>query len=183
LLEWLGKVPEGSERNVAINTVTGTMQQVLGDEEYADALSSNVVARDVAKLAGQPGEITADEDQDSVSVLQAMTNPQEDRTEGLANMPPSQKAKQAAAYAFGANQAGDRKLADRYLDIAFSSADDAWQQRSEHKNAVGVVQEVSEAAAQVDPVTALNRAQRLQDPTAQAIGMLAVARVVLGQSH
>jgi hypothetical protein len=41
-----------------------------------------------------------------------------------------------------------------------------------------VVQEVAEAAAQVDAVDALQRTRRLQDPTAQAIAMLAVARVV-----
>jgi hypothetical protein len=44
-----------------------------------------------------------------------------------------------------------------------------------------VVQEVSEAAAQVDPVAALQRSERLQDPSAEAISMLAVARVVVGQ--
>jgi hypothetical protein len=43
-----------------------------------------------------------------------------------------------------------------------------------------VVQEVSEAAAQVDPVQALQRAQGLPHPSAQANGMLAVARVVIG---
>jgi len=41
-----------------------------------------------------------------------------------------------------------------------------------------VVEEVGEAAANVDAVNALQRAQRLQDPAAQAIAMLAVARVV-----
>jgi hypothetical protein len=42
------------------------------------------------------------------------------------------------------------------------------------------VEEVSEAAAHVDAVDALQRAQRLQDPSARAIGMIAVARVVAG---
>jgi len=45
-------------------------------------------------------------------------------------------------------------------------------------NAPEVVQEVSDAAAQVDPVAALQRSQKLQDPSAEAISMLAVARVV-----
>ena len=44
-----------------------------------------------------------------------------------------------------------------------------------------VVEEVSEAAAQVDPVAALRRSQALQDPSAEAISMLAVARVVVGK--
>jgi hypothetical protein len=41
-----------------------------------------------------------------------------------------------------------------------------------------VVQEISEAAAQVDSLNALTRAQMLHDSSAQAIAMLAVARVV-----
>lgn len=178
LLEWLSKVSEGGERNMAINGVTSTMQTVLGDDEYQDALSSNVVARDVARQAGQPGEIKPAEEE-SVSVLEAMSSPQEDRTESLDSLSTSQRARQAAAYAFAANQSGDRKLADHYFDIAFSAADDVWRNRNDQKkNAVAVVQEVSDASAQVDPIAALNRAQGLQDPTAQAIGMLAVAAVV-----
>ena len=50
----------------------------------------------------------------------------------------------------------------------------------EETNAPDVVEEVSEAAAQVDPVAALQRSQRLSDPSAEAISMLAVARVVEG---
>jgi hypothetical protein len=45
-------------------------------------------------------------------------------------------------------------------------------------NAAAVVQEISEAAAQVDSLNALTRAQKLRDSSAQAIAMLAVARVV-----
>jgi len=41
---------------------------------------------------------------------------------------------------------------------------------------------VSEAAAHVDAVNALERAQRLRDPTAQSLAMLAVARVVASNS-
>jgi len=181
-LDWLSKLPEGGERNLAINAVTDTMQHVLGADDYADALAGDVIARDVADLAGQPGEIKPAEEE-SVSVLEAMTNPQEDRSEGLAALPASQRARQAAAYAFAANQAGDRKLADRYLDTAFSSADETWRDRAQQKNAVAIVQEVSDAAAQVDPVAALHRSQGLQDPTAQAVSMLSVARVVLGQAR
>jgi len=40
---------------------------------------------------------------------------------------------------------------------------------------------VSEAAAHVDAVAALRRSQALEDPSAQAISMIAVARVVVGQ--
>jgi hypothetical protein len=48
------------------------------------------------------------------------------------------------------------------------------------QNAAAVIEEVSEAAAQVDSVNALTRAENLRDPSAEAIAMLAVARVVAG---
>jgi hypothetical protein len=182
-LEWLSKVPDSGERNMAINAATGTMQQVLGDDGYSDALASNVVARDVAKRAGEPGEIKPPQE-DNVSVLQSMTNPREDKTDDLEHLAPPLRARQAAADGFAASHAHDQKLADRYFDIAYPAAEEAWEQRSPEKgnNAVAVLEEVSEAAAQADPVAALQRAQRLQDPTASAISMLAVARVVLGQA-
>jgi hypothetical protein len=55
---------------------------------------------------------------------------------------------------------------------------EVWNNRSQSADAANIVQEVSEAAAQVDPVNALQRSRNLEDPTAQAIGMIAVARVV-----
>jgi len=154
------------------------MQRVLEKEAYENALSSNVVARNVAARAGDPGSIRPPEEE-SVSVLDAMTNPQQDRSDELQSLGPSLRARKAAAYAFAAGQAGDRKLADRYLDTAFAAADEAWQSRSRQPSAADVVREVSDAAAQVDSVAALHRAQRLAEPAEQAIGMLAVARVVL----
>ena len=73
-------------------------------------------------------------------------------------------------------------MSDHYFDIAFSSLDEVWSDRASIKaSAPDVVQEVSEAAAQVDPIAALQRSERLQDPSAEAISMLAVARVVVGQ--
>jgi hypothetical protein len=65
--------------------------------------------------------------------------------------------------------------------MAFSAADEVWSNRGE-TNVAELVEEISEAAAQVDPVAALKRAQGLQDPSAQAIGMIAVARVVLSKN-
>jgi hypothetical protein len=91
------------------------------------------------------------------------------------------RAREAAASGFASGTAGDRKAADHYFDIAFSSLDEVWSSRAKlNTSAPAVVQEVSEAAAQVDPTQALQRTQRLQDPSAEAIGMLAVARVVVG---
>ena len=94
-------------------------------------------------------------------------------------MPPSLRAREAAASGFASGITdANRKEADHYFDIAFSALNDAWDNRATIRNVQAVVQEVAEAAAQVDAVDALQRTRRLQDPTEQAIGMLAVARVV-----
>jgi hypothetical protein len=58
--------------------------------------------------------------------------------------------------------------------------EELWKSRGSGGEAQALVEEVSEAAAHVDAVAALARAQQLPDPTAQAISMLAVARVVVG---
>jgi hypothetical protein len=101
--------------------------------------------------------------------------------DAIRTLPPSERARQAAAHGFASGTAGDRKSAERYFDMAFAATNEVWAQRTPQKNAAAVVEEVSEAAAQVDPVSALTRAQSLEDPSAQAIGMLAVARVVMGK--
>ena len=64
--------------------------------------------------------------------------------------------------------------------MAFAAVDEVWGARTPEQNAAAVVQEVSEAAAQIDSVNALTRAQKLRESSAQAIAMLAVARVVAG---
>src|SRR3954464_420788 len=178
-LDWLAKMPPQGERNLAVNMVTDTMKQVLGTG-YDEALAKDVVAKGIAATAGQPGEVEHPEEE-SVSVLQAMDNKGKDRTEEISKMPPSLRAREAAAHGFAAGTSGDPKLADRYFDIAFSALDAVWSKRTPENNAPAVVEEVSEAAAQVNPVTALQRSQKLQDPSAQAISMLAVARTVAGQ--
>ncbi len=181
LLEWIAKMKEGGPRNLALNIATEAMKGALGEQAYQDALASDVVAQGIAKSAGAPGEIEHEKDE-SVSVLQAMNNSTVDRTAELAKMPPPKRAREAAASGFASGTNGDRKLANRYFDMAFSALNDVWDERAKRKDAPAVVEEVSEAAAQVDSIDALKRAQRLQDPSAQAIGMLAVARVVAGST-
>jgi hypothetical protein len=176
LLAWFGKLEEGSTRNLAVNITTGAMKDVL-KENYDKALEADVMARQVAQTAGQPGEAELPPEE-NVSVLGAIGGRGEDRTAGLSDMPPSQRAREAAANGFANGTGGDKKLATRYFDIAFSSLNEVWNNRSEKTDAASVVQEVSEAAAQVDPVNALQRARNLEDPTAQAIGMISIARVV-----
>jgi hypothetical protein len=180
LLRWLGKLKESGDRQLAINITVSSMKEVLGEEGYKKALEKDVLIRQAADLAGAPGEASHAEEE-SVSVLQAMSNSGSDQSESLKKMPASLRARQAAAYGFASGTSGDRKSADGYFDTAFSAADEVWSKRSE-TNVAALVEEVSEAAAQVDPIAALKRAQALQDPSAQAIGMIAVARVVLSKN-
>jgi hypothetical protein len=178
-LLWLGKLPESPQRDVAVNMTTGVLSDYLGKDSYDELLRSDVMVQQVASTAGKRAVITPPSDE-SVSVLQAMQN-KDDRTSELLAMSPSLRAREAAASGFASGTSGDRKQADHYFDIAFSSLDEVWSKRdSLHTSAPAVVEEVSEAAAQVDPVQALQRSQRLQDPSAEAISMLAVARVVVG---
>jgi hypothetical protein len=181
-LTWLSKLDKSGERNLAVNISTEAMKGALGDKAYEEALSSDVVAKQVAQSAGEGGEIERPEEE-SVSVLKAMDSAGSDRTEELAKLPPSLRAREAAASGFATGTSKNPKMAERYFDMAFAAADEVWKSRAESGNAPAVVEEVSEAAAQVNPVSALQRAQKLEDPTAQAIGMLAVARVVAGSSE
>lgn len=180
LLEWLNKLDEGPERNLAVNMTTDAMRRPLGEEEYEKALASNVMARQVAQMAGQPAEWERPPEE-SASVLKAMESRGTDRRAELEKMPDSLRAREAAASGFAAGTSGDRQAAERYFDVAFEALDSVWSRRTPESNAPAVVEEVSEAAAHVDPVAALQRTQKLADRSAQAIGMLAVARVVLGK--
>ncbi|HWR37125.1 MAG TPA: hypothetical protein VN622_14775 [Clostridia bacterium] len=181
-LLWLGKLDDSGERSLAVNIAAGSMQEALGEKEYEAALASDVMARQVAQGAGQAGEVEHPEEE-NVSVLQAMDSKSEDRTADLEKLPASLRAREAAASGFATGTDGNSKLADRYFDLAFSALNDVWQDRSATKDAPDIVQEVSEAAAQVDAVDALKRAQNLQDQTAQAIAMIAVARVAANRQE
>lgn len=178
-LLWMGKLPDSNERKVAVNMTTDAMSTILGKDAYDELLRSDVMAQQLAATADKDA-VLAPPQEENVSVLQAMQKT-DDRTSELQSLPPSMRAREAAASGFASGTAGDRKMADHYFDIAFSSLDEVWSDRAKlSTSAPAVVQEVSEAAAQVDPTQALQRTQKLQDPSAEAIGMLAVARVVEG---
>lgn len=181
-LEWLSQQEQTGERNLAVTMTTDALQAALGQKAYDEALSSNVVAQSLARTAGQPGEIEHPEEE-NVSVLEAMGNTRRDRSEAIGELPASRRAREAAAHGFASGTKGDRKMAERYFDVAFSAVNEVWAERSPQTDAPAVVEEVSEAAAHVDAIAALQRARRLQDPSAQAISMLAVARVVVGQQQ
>ena len=177
LLIWLGKLEDSPLRTLSIRITAEGMQQSLGKEAYEKALQSDVVANTTVQNAGQDREIQRPESE-SVSVLAAMDNRGTDQTERLRGLPPSQRAREAAASGFAAGTGGDKRQAGKYFDMAFSAVDEVWDARTPEMNAAAVVQEISEAAAQVDSLNALTRAQKLRDSSAQAIAMLAVARVV-----
>jgi hypothetical protein len=179
-LDWLCKQKAGGERNLSITLATDALRSALGEEGYTDALQSDPVAMSVAQTVGQPGEIEHPAE-DTVSVLKAMDAKGEDHTDALRAMPAAHRAREAAADGFAAGTSGDRKRAERYFDIAYSAVDEVWSARAKTNDASAVVEEVSEAAAHVDAVAALRRSQALEDPSAQAISMIAVARVVVGQ--
>ena len=177
LLVWLGKLEDNPLRGLSIRITTGAMQQALGDEAYQKALQSDLVANATVQNVGEEREIERPEPE-AVSVLAAMDNRGSDQTERLSALPATARAREAAAHGFASGTAGDKKQAYKYFDMAFSAADEVWDARTPETNAAEVVQEISEAAAQVDSVNALTRAQKLRDSSAQAIAMLAVARVV-----
>ncbi len=181
-LLWLGKLPPSGDRSIAVNVTTGAMKQSLGEKAYEDAMASDVGARQVAQSAGGDAEISLPVEE-SASVLKAMQSATEDRTKELEALPPSQRAREAAASGFASGIGGDGTLASRYFDLAFMALNSVWSDRAKVSDAAGVVQEVSEAAAQVNSVDALRRTRGLDDPTAQAIGMISVARVVASKDE
>ena len=183
LLNWLSGVPDAAQRSMAVNMTVGALIDVIGNADYEDMLRSDATLQQAVNSANPNALLTPPSPpyEESVSVLQAMDN-NSDRSGALSSMTPSMRAREAAASGFASGTKGDRKMADHYFDIAFASVDEVWAERANSGgNAPEVVQEVSEAAAQVDPVAALQRSQQLQDPSAEAISMLAVARVVEGR--
>jgi len=181
LLDWLAKLDDSGLRTLAIDITTGAMKQTLGEQGFRDALSSDVVAGSTVQNAqnGAPPKVERPP-LESASVLEAMKNNGADQTDRLREMPASQRAREAAAHGFAAGTSGDKQQASKYFDMAFAAVDEVWEQRRPEQDTAAIVEEVSEAAAEVDSVNALVRAQKLRDPSAQAIGMLAVARVVAG---
>ena len=177
LLDWLGKLEDSPMRGMAIRITSGSMQQSLGDEAYQKALSTDVVANSVIQNAGPEREIQRPQEE-TVSVLEAMKDNGIDESDKLRKLPARQRAREAAAHGFAVGTAGQKQQAAKYFDIAFAAVDEAWDKRTPETNTAALVQEVGEAAAQVDSINALVRAQKLRDTSAQAIAMLAVARVV-----
>lgn len=179
LLDWLAALEDSGSRSVAVSMTTSSMQKALGPKEYAEAIRADMTALSLTQLAGQHAQIELPEEE-SASVMQATQRLGVDRTELLRNMPASKRAREAAADGFASGKAGDRGQSNRYFDIAYGALNEVWSSRGQQENIAALLEEVNEAAAQIDSISALQRAQKLEDPAAQAIGMLAVARVVAG---
>ncbi|HEU5413144.1 MAG TPA: hypothetical protein VFW31_05280 [Candidatus Angelobacter sp.] len=177
LLGWLAKLDDSALRTMAIHITAGAMQQALGETAYEAALQKDIVANSAVQNAGQTREIERPQE-DTVSVLEAMDKAGTDQTDSLRGLPPVQRARQAAANGFAAGTSGHKEQASKYFDMAFDAVNEAWDARTAQSDTSAVVQEVGEAAAQVNSMNALVRAQALRDTSAQAIAMLAVARVV-----
>lgn len=177
LLSWLAKVDDTPQRTTAIRTTDSAMQQTLGAEGYRQALASDAVANTLVHTTSQVQSAQA-AIPSGTSVLAAMEDNGSDQSDRLRDLPAPQRAREAAAHGFVAAKSGDKQQAARYFDMAFSAVDEAWDARTAESDTAAVVQEVGEAAAQSGSIEALQRAQKLHDNSAQAIAMLAVARVV-----
>ncbi len=177
MLVWLGTLKDSPMRTLAIRITTGSMQQALGQQRFQEALQRDVVANSTVQNAGEDREIQRPQEE-TVSVLEALNNNGSDQSENLRKLPATQRARQAAANGFAAGTSGRKDQAARYFDMAFAAADEAWDARTPQVDVASLVQEVGEAAAQINSINALAKAQKMRDTSAQAIAMLAVARVV-----
>lgn len=179
LLAWLGKMDDSPERVQAAGTAVAAIQKLVGEKGLKEIEESDPLAAQAAQLAGQPMEIAAPEEEPNVSVGQLDTSA--DHSNELADYPAPRRAREGAAYGFAAAGAGDKQAAERYFDIAFSALNELWSDRLPGQNVGGLVEEVSQAAANVDPTSALQHAERLAEPSARAISMIAVAQAVLNR--
>lgn len=180
LLAWLGKMDPSPERIEAATTTTSTMKAIVGEQRFQEVLESDPIVAQAAQLAGQPLQMPVP-DADTQVLHVGNLDTTQDHTADLENEPAPRRAREAAAYGYAAANAGDKQLASRYFDTAFGALNDVWSDRLPGLNVAGLIDEVTEAAANVDPVEALKRAQRLQDSSAQALSMIAVAHTILNR--
>lgn len=179
LLVWLGKMETGPERVQAATAAVDAMKKVLGEKKFQEIVESDPIAAQAVQLAGQEAQMPLPEEDANVEV--GRLDLKQDHTSELEELPAPRRAREAAAYGFAAGNAGDKRAAQRYFDIAFNALNEVWSNRLPGTNAAATIDEVSQAAASVDPVSALQHAQRLQEGSSQAISMIAVAETVLNR--
>ena len=177
MLVWLGKMGDSPERVQAATTTVAAMKKVLGSEHYQEIVEGDPIAAQAANLAGQPTEIALPAEEADVAVGSLDTN--SDHSNELSDEPAPRRAREGAAYGFAAGSAGNKQLAERYFETAFLALNEIEADRLPGLDVNTLVEEVSQAAANVDPISALQNAERLQDSAQRAISMLAVAQTVL----
>lgn len=177
MLVWLGKMGDSPERVQAATTTVEAMKKVLGNEHFQEILESDPIAAQAANLAGQPAEMPMPVEEANVSVGSLDTS--SDHTNDLDDEPAPRRAREGAAYGFAVGNAGNKELAERYFETAFSALNEIESDRLPGMNVNALVEEVSQAAASVDPIAALQHSERLQNSAQRAISMLAVAQTVL----
>ena len=179
LLAWIGKMDSAPERIQAATTATRAMIKVLGAQRFQELIESDPIASQAAQLAGQPAQMPIADEESRIEVGRLDTS--QDHSADLENYPAPRRAREAAAYGFAAGSNGDTRLAQRYFDVAFSALNDVWSNQLPGIDVPSIISEVSQAAANIDPVAALQRAQRLQDNSSQALSMIAIAQTVLNR--
>lgn len=179
LLAWLGKMGDSPERVQAAGSAVEAIKKVLGDKALQEIEESDPIANQAAQLAGQPMEMPTPDEEPNVAVGSLDTS--SDHSADLEDYPAPRRAREGAAYGFAAASAGNKQMAQRYFDIAFSALNELWSDRLPGMDVGGLVEEVSQAAASVDPAAALQAAERLDQPAVKAISMIAVAQAVLNR--
>lgn len=177
LLAWLGKMDDSPERVQAAGSAVEAITKVIGESGLQEMEESDPIANQAAQLAGQPMEISTPDEEPNVSVGSLDTSA--DHSSDLADYPAPRRAREAAAYGFAAASAGKKEQAQRYFEMAFSALNEIWADRLPGEDVGGLIEEVAQAAVSADPAGALQAAERLDQPSAKAISMLAVAQAVL----
>src|SRR5262249_48542667 len=111
LLNWLGKLDDTPQRTTAITITTGAMQQALGAQGFRAALESDVMANAIVRSNAGKEVSSQHASEEGTSVLEAMGNKGSDQTDRLREMPPSERAKAAAAHGFAEGTGGDKTQA------------------------------------------------------------------------
>ena len=177
LLAWLGKMDESPERVQAAGAAVEAIKKTVGESGLQEMEESDPIVNQAAQLAGQPMEMPMPDEEPNVNIGSLDTST--DHSSDLADYPAPRRAREGAAYGFAAASAGNKELAQRYFEIAFSALNELWSDRMPGQDVGSLVEEVAQAAVSVDPGAALQAAERLDQPSAKAISMLAVAQAVL----
>ncbi|MGH9523076.1 MAG: hypothetical protein ACRD3E_11160, partial [Terriglobales bacterium] len=172
-----GKMDDSPECVQAAGSAVEAIKKTLGESGLQEMEESDPIANQAAQLAGQPMEMSTPDEEPNVSVGALDTST--DHSSELADYPAPRRAREGAAYGFAAASAGKKEMAQRYFEIAFSALNELWSDRLPGQDVGSLVEEVAQAAVSVDPSAALQAAERLDQPSAKAISMLAVAQAVL----